>query len=598
MMKKLYILFFIALSSILYVGCADDYLESEPLNKISSAAVFENEGYAKALLSDIYSYMPNGFGWESIGHKGRGLGRRSFLDCTTDLIANKSGYVEAWHYVNYGQTPTNGQQFSNWEENYTAIFECNTFIDGIEGSSLSSNSNMQLMKTEARFLRAFFYFDLVRRYGAVPLITEVPDITDVDALYKSRTPETDVYDFIDTEFEEVAEALPFAKDMNVAGSEWGRICKEAAWGFHGRMLLHAKRYAKSAVMSKKVIDAVNEGTSDRTMEPDYQKLFVSEGNNKEVLFEILFDGVNKGGTVDNFSRPPSNRGTWGGQHNPTEDLVASYELANGLPATVANGHDPHDPYKNRDPRLEQTVIHHGSTFYGGVTYDLAWVYDASNSTWGPIKNTDAPHAQGLATITGYYLKKFMSEEVTAFDFGQSKQSWIVLRLGEVYLNYAEAQNEAVGPDQTVYDAINVVRNRSNMPNLEVNYPGLDPDGMFKRIQHERKVELAFEGHRFWDIRRWRIGADVCNGSVPVNPAAPEEGGYMSCCYALKQDDGTILYLTPSTMDDVLAPGDKLAKDPYTNTRRTYIWDDKNYLMPIPQSALDKNPELKEQNPGY
>lgn len=593
-MKKLNILFLIAIATFVFTGCGDDYLESEPLNKISSAAVFESEGYTEAFLYDIYSYMPNGFGWETTGHKARGYGRRSFLDCTTDIIANKSGYVEAWHIVSAGQTANNAREFGNWNENYKAIYECNTLMQGVDESSLSESSAMQMMKTEARFLRAFFYFDLVRRYGGVPLIDEVPDVSDPEALYIPRSTAEEIYNFVDAEFEAVAAELPLAKDMEEAGMKWGRICKEAVWGFHGRMLLQAKRYSESAAMSKKVIDAVESGTSDRAMNDNYRELFLSTGDKKEVLFEILFDGVNKGGTVDNFSRPPSNRGSWGGQHNPTEDLVASYEMISGLPATVENGYNPQDPYTNRDPRLDHTVIHHGTTFFGR-TYDFAWV--KTDNKWAPIKNTDAAHAQGLATITGYYLKKFMDPDATVGDFGFSTQSWIVLRLGEVYLNYAEAQNEASGPDQSVYDAVNVVRSRAGMPNLEANYPGLDKAGMFERIMHERKVELAFEGHRYWDIRRWEIADQVLNGSVLINPADPSQGGYMSCCYPLKQEDGSVLYLTPSTMDDVLEPGDVLHKDPYTNMRKVYKWDDKRYLMPIPQNAIDKNPALT-QNPGY
>ncbi|WP_347840751.1 RagB/SusD family nutrient uptake outer membrane protein [uncultured Draconibacterium sp.] len=593
-MKKLNILLLIAIATFVFVGCGDDYLESEPLNKISSAAVFESEGYTEAFLYDIYSYMPNGYGWETTGHKARGYGRRSFLDCTTDLVANKSGYVEAWHIVNAGQTANNAREFGNWNENYKAIYECNTLIQGVDESSLSGNSAMQMMKTEARFLRAFFYFDLVRRYGGVPLITAVPDISDPEALYIARSTAEEIYDFIDAEFEAVAAELPMAKEMSEAGMQWGRICKEAVWGFHGRMLLHAERYAESAAMSKKVIDAVESGASDRAMAEDYRQLFLTTGDEKEVLFEILFDGVNKGGTVDNFSRPPSNRGSWGGQHNPTEDLVASYEMISGLPATPENGFDPHDPYTDRDPRLDQTVIHHGTTFFGR-TYDFAWV--KTGNKWAPIKNTDAPHAQGLATITGYYLKKFMDPDATVGDFGFSTQSWIVLRLGEVYLNYAEAQNEVAGADQSVYDAVNVIRSRAGMPNLEVNYPGLDKAGMFERIKHERKVELAFEGHRYWDIRRWEIADEVCNGSVLIDPADPSQGGYMSCCYPLKQADGSVKYLTPATMADVLEPGDVVAQDPYTNMRKVYKWDDKRYLMPIPQNAIDKNPALV-QNPGY
>ena len=108
-------------------------------------------------------------------------------------------------------------------------------------------------------------------------------------------------------------------------------------------------------MSKKVIDAVESGTSNREMAQDYNALFLSHGDQPEVLFEILMDGVHKGGTFDEFSFPPTQASGWAGQHNPTEDLVSSYEMANGLPATVENGFNPHDPYTNRDPRLDQTV---------------------------------------------------------------------------------------------------------------------------------------------------------------------------------------------------------------------------------------------------
>lgn len=595
-MKRFHILFITTIAILLFSGCGDDYLESEPLDKISSAAVFESEGYTEAFLYDIYSYMPNGFGWESTGHKARGWGRYSYLDCTTDIMVNKSGYTEAWTYVNSGQTSTDDLQFGNWQENYKAIYQCNSLIEGVEKSSISDNKRMQLMKEEARFLRAFFYFDLVRRYGGVPLITKVPDINDADALFVEKSTPEKVYEFIDSEWTQVAEKLPMAKDIEAAGSKWGRVCKEAVWGFHGRAMLFAKDYAKSAALSKKVIDAVESGASDRKLADDYEALFISKGNNKEVLFEILFDGVNKGGTVDEFSRPPSNRGGWGGQHNPTEDLIASYELANGLPATTQNGFNPQDPYKNRDPRLEQTVIHHGSTFFGR-TYDFAWVLNTSKKTWEPVKNTDGPHAQGLATITGYYLRKFMDPNVAVGKFGLSSQSWIVLRLAEVYLNYAEAQNQVSGPDQSVYRAVNVVRGRSKMPDLQANYPNLDKSKMFERIKQERKVELAFEGHRYWDIRRWKIGAEICNGSVLIDPANPNKGGYMSCCYPLKQADGSVRYVTPSTMNQVLGAGEKLAFQPYTNMRKVFMWSDKNYLMPIPQSALDKNPKLT-QNQGY
>ncbi|WP_158027256.1 RagB/SusD family nutrient uptake outer membrane protein [Labilibacter marinus] len=602
-MKKINIIIVCFMALIAFNSC-EDYLERQPLDKVSSAAVFEDVGYIQATLMDIYSFMPNGFGWESTGHKARGYGRRSFLDCTTDLIANKSGYVEGWKYVNQGQSPTNGQQFSNYSENYQVIFRCNTLLEGVATSSLKNDEYVKLMLAEVRFLRAFYYFDLVRRYGRVPFITEVSNTDDIESTYEPREDTDVIYDFIYSEFNEVAPLIPLAKDLKTVGSDVGRISREAIWGFNGRAMLHAKRYAQSAAESKKVLDAVADGTSDRKLAEDYEKLFISKGGNEEVLFEIIFNGNEKGGTVDNFSRPPSDRGSWGGQHNPTEDLVRAYEMADGSEATVINGYDPNNPYTNRDPRLSQTVLHHGSMFYG-KTMDFAWVLEGDTWTSKPkdddLKaqvNGNAAHAQGLATITGYYLRKFMDESAPVGDFGMSEQSWIVLRLAEVMLNYAEAQNEVAGPDASVYQAINDVRERSSMPAVEVNYPGLDKEGMFERIKHERKVELCFEGQRFWDIRRWEIGMEICNGTIPEDAADPSKGGRMMCCYPLRQADGSVLYCTPETIDDVLKPGEKIWKDPVTS-RNPYIWQDRNYLMPIPQNAIDKNPSLEgDQNPGY
>lgn len=602
-MKKLNIIL-VTVLAVIALGSCEDYLDRQPLDKISSAAVFEDVGYIEATLMDIYNFMPNGFGWESTGHQARGYGRRSFLDCTTDLIVNKSGYVEAWKYVNQGQSPTNGQQFSNYKENYQVIFRCNTFLEGVETSSLKDDEYVQLMVAEVRFLRAFYYFDLVRRYGRVPFVTSVANTDDIESTYEPRVDTKIIYDFIYDEFNEVAPLIPLAKDLKTAGSGVGRVCREAVWGFNGRAMLHAERYAESAAESKKVLDAVSNGTSDRALADDYEKLFISKGGNTEVLFEIIFNGNEKGGTVDNFSRPPSDRGSWGGQHNPTEDLVRAYEMADGSAATIENGYDPQNPYANRDPRLGQTVLHHGSVFYG-KTMDFAWVLEDNQWTSQP-KDEDlkaqvdgnAAHAQGLSTITGYYLRKFMDESAPVGDFGMSEQSWIVLRLAEVMLNYAEAQNEVAGPDESVYKAVNDVRLRSNMPPLEANYPSLDSDGMFERIMHERKIELCFEGHRFWDIRRWEMGMDICNGTVLEDENDPSKGGRMMCCYPLRQPDGSVLYCTPETIDDVLQAGESIWKDPLTS-RSPYIWNDKNYLMPIPQDAMDKNPALEgDQNPGY
>jgi starch-binding outer membrane protein, SusD/RagB family len=584
-MKKLfytYILIFLT-AMILLSGCNKSYLDSVPMDRVSSATVFGDKNYVEAYLSTIYSYLPNGYGDMSTGMPGTnmpplnlsvGYGGITLLDQTTDIIVNKSGWPFGWAINNTGMKPEDNG-FDCWAAFYKCIFYCNDMLTGLEKGSLPADYKAKI-GAEVRFNRALKYFDLVRRYGDVPFFTELQNLQDTTTIFVPRYDKEKIYDFIDQELAAAAEILPWAKDAPAA--YLGRATKEACLALDGRAMLFAGRYPRSAELNKMIIDAVIGGTSDRVLSPDYRQLFVSQGGDKEVILEVLFNGAEKGGVVDVLNVPSKYHGNWGGQSDPTQNMVDSYEMTNGkMPFEPGSGYDPQNPYANRDSRLEASILHHGSHF---MDYDLDLSWKLINGTWQPDPtNVDAPFATGLSTITGYYLRKFMDETAPrGISEGQSKQSWKEIRLAEVYLNYAEAQFMINPSDPTILTAINMVRSRASQPDLT--------SVTMDKILNERKVELFYEGDRYWVIRRHQLG------NLIFNPDAANPGTYLNCCWVFKYDDGTIKYIYNA--NDVAEP---MLKIPNTSSRARHNWWDKEYLYPIPQSEINKNRQLV-QNPGY
>jgi len=545
-------------------SCNEDFLERQPLDMISSEAVYNDPALVEAYLFKAYNYMPNGYGTRNLdgtdektpGVNGAGYGNAYILDCLTDLMTNKSSWPASNGQIVTGQIYPTKNDLDIWEHAYTAIRYCNMILDNMKTSKLSTDFIARI-NAEARFIRAYMYFDLARRYGDVPLIKELQSLDNFDEVLVSRTPVSEVYAFIDQEYTEIAEILPSV--ANLASSDLGRATREACWALNGRVQLYAKNYARSAEISKKVIDS-----NLYSLAADYNKLFQSYGGDKEVIFEVLFNGADKGHGMDRLAYPFSHRADWGSQMLPTQELVDAYEMTNGLPITdAASGYNPEKPYENRDSRLSATVLYHGNLFKGTPIL----VALSSDITILP-NDVDAPNLTGNHSTTGYYLKKFLDESIPdGPGWGVSKTSWKEIRLGEVLLNYAEAQNEAAGPDQSVYDAVNKVRARAAQPALPA---GLSKDQMFARIVQERKVELVCEGNRFWDLRRWKMCGEVLNG---------------------KKVHG--MFITKDAND----PSKLTYQLVEAKNRPAYIFHDRFYLLPIPQSEIDKNVNLI-QNPEY
>lgn len=548
---------------MLFIACESDFLDREPLDRISSEAVFKDPALVEANLYKAYNYIPNGYGY--LDYSVPGVEKEDYsdqgayiFDCLTDVMTNKSG----WPVSNSTIIPGNIYSTSDliglhiWERAYYTIRICNSIIENLEESELEQDFKDRIT-SEARFIRAFMHFELVRRYGGVPIIDQLQSLDDFDAILVARNTEEEVYQFLDTELAELAEFLPAAQ--NLPDDELGRATQEAAWALNGRAQLYAQNYERSAEMSKKVIDA-----DYYILSPDYNALFQSYGGDQEVIFEVMFNGADKGHSFDLLAFPFSHRADWGSQFLPTQEMVDSYEMTNGLAIDEAgSGYDATNPYVNRDSRLTASVLYHGNLFKGEP------ILVALSSDISILPNDiDAPLLTGNHTTTGYYLKKFLDEaQPDAPEGGTSQTSWKELRYAEVLLNYAEAQNEAVGPDQSVYDAINEVRNRAMQPNLPA---GLSKEQMFDRIVRERKVELFAEGFRFWDLRRWKTAREVLHGTKAHG-----------------------LFITK----DANSPDVLTYELVEANNRPTYVFLDHFYVLPIPQEEIDKNSNL-DQNPDY
>ncbi|MCL3780656.1 RagB/SusD family nutrient uptake outer membrane protein [Prolixibacteraceae bacterium JC049] len=521
---------------VLFIGfySCDDYLDRDPLDKIAETSIFQDESLCQAYLYNVYS---------KLNHP---LGYYYMTDNCTDNGRTKSGWISSQKVVVPGlMSATNiPGEMGSWKNSYKAIRLANDFIEKLEASKLDADFK-QLKLAEARWLRAEFYFELVKRFGDVPLIKVAQKSG--DDLAVSRTPAADVWKFIDEELDAIDEILPLKAD-----SKNGLATREACWALGSRAMLYAKNWSKCIDYSKRIISG-----GAFQLNADYGALFASYGGDKEVIFEILFDGpANKGHHFDLYNLPFSYRADWGSQTNPTQELVDAYCMANGKAINEAgSGYDANNPYVGREPRFYATILYHGAKFKGKVM-----------NTISP-DGEDAINKTGLHSITGYYIKKYCDEKLP---FGplknDSKISWKMFRLAEIYLNLAEAENEANGPNETVLNSLKAIRDRVNLPNVSAS---LSKDEMRTAIRKERRVELAFEDQRWWDLIRWGKSIEVLNDK------------YFHGVMVTRNDDGTLNY----NLNHVVS------------NRPKQVFLEKHYLMPIPHGEREKNPNLT-QNSGY
>ena len=542
--------------TVALVGCTDkmDYHEYTNYGK---EYVFSDFGRTAAFVNNIYSYLDYDL-----------LGTTS-LASACDEAEMALNYSNVLDYTNGNWTALNPK--SQWNY-YTPIRAANYFLENglnLEFSDLILNQDYEAQmkrygryQYEVRLLRAYYYFLLVRAYGDVPFTTKV--LTEAEANSLERTPASQVFDFIISECDAVAPQLPvdYSKlDNDAAGGtnpEAGRVTRGAALALKARASLYCASklfndnenrdlYKRAATAS---LDVINYCGENNITLGKYTDLW---GADNWKASEMIF--VRRVGDTDDPERTNFPIGMENAKSGncPTQTLVDAYEMKNG------GEPNQKDPYTGRDPRFAMTIAVNGDKWPNTNPNPLE-IYTGGRDA-APVP---------YATPTGYYVKKYVdgATDISAStSSGGKRHSWITFRLGEFLLNYAEATFKYFGSadikdaelTMTAREAVNKVRKRTgvDMPDFP---EGMSSSDFWSRYKNERMVELAFEGHRFWDVRRWK------------------EGGFTSI--------GRMLITKNS--DDSFT---------YTRSIKALVWDDKMYFYPIPDSEIRKNPNLK-QNPGW
>ncbi|UMB61705.1 RagB/SusD family nutrient uptake outer membrane protein [Lutibacter sp. A80] len=570
-MKYIIIKFAIALLTIFTIGsCSDDILNTEASDSFTEDAIYSDVNQAKLVVVTAYnttdSWAINRSQWwtQRIGIEGASWEAKfNFKDLDTP------------YKMRGGWSPSNaGLAFNNrWATSWDYVKLINEFLEKIEGSEAMEEAPEEVaqLKAEMTFLRAFTYFNLVKYYGGVPIIKKSFGLDDEFNL--SRDSFEDCVDFIVNDLDEAALILP------MEASEFGRATKLSALAVKSRVLLYAASelhdpstvpngsiydYTKStkwqdaADAAKAVIDLVG----DRDLIPvanatEYQNLFLHK--NQDILFgrsygSLYAEMANDINTLPDQAQSPNGYTGWG-LSSPSHNFTLEFNMKDGS-RTNNETFDALNINEGREMRYYANLLFQGADFRGrNVDYALA-----DNPSDETPDGLDSPKGLGNqlhSSKTGYNIRKFQDESLSTLTTFSVDRPYIMYRLAEIYLNYAEAMYYI--DENIARDYVNKVSNRALQPNIDVSGAAL-----LEAIKRERRVELCFEGHNFFDERRWMNQDHI--------------GGYdIRGLKWTKSIDGTLNY------------------EEYTVVNRP--WFDYRYYLPIPQTEIDKDASL-EQNYGY
>jgi len=581
-MKKIKYLF--ALLVLSFMGC-EDFLNKEPVNMITDAAVWNDQALIDSYLADLY-YRTDFIelrGNEdeqtslamiaSMGGEGRSFG------------THHQSYIASTSVITSAGVPS---ELDFWK--YYIVRDCNYFIEKLTESTLDSIWVNQRI-AEARFLRAYIYFQMVIRYGGVPIITRAQKIDDPpEEIYLPRNSEKAVYDFIISETTALSNLLPSTYEAK----DKGRPTKWAAYALLSRTALYAASVAKygqiqlngllgfpasdvdyyaniSYNASKEILkDGIHE-LYEKYTDPvvNYQNIFLDESNdNKEAIMVCIYDySKNRAHAFTLRSMPHDFNGTWASMYY-LYDFVERFEFADGRPGTsisrsqlTSKEWSPEELFGSRDPRFRASVFYPESPWQGGKTlFHSKTIRDGVTYNSGTAE--DGWPYQSVARNnqrTGFMVRKRCNEKMKPTPVINDDTDYIIFRLGEIYLNLAEAAFY-LGYTQEALDALNRLRQRVQMPPKETISEAI--------IQNERLVELTWENHSYWDIRRWRIAKRLLDG------------------VRMKGLQYTYNYNTKKYQIAIInAEG----------VARTF--QDRNYYLPLGVNRVAENPNFVE-NPGY
>lgn len=592
---------------VVAVGC-NKVLDKQDLAKIPPDLVFSDSNIARLNLDNIYEVnLPVWGGGSNIGNLSGLHGELS------EEGSGESKYFEGT--VGLSDVTDFGTRLEA-ANNYARIRTINMFIEAMRATDFEE-STKDSYKAQALFFRAWRYFDLVRIYGGVPLVLSPLEAVGPEAKEAALLPRNTTAECIKqivADLDTAISILP-GKYSNAA-TDWGRITKGAAAAFKGRVLLTyaspqfnpnnlADRWQAAYdanLQAKTILNANGFG-----LHASYDNMWFQEQNNPEGVMITGYndktgDQVSKNNGYDNSTRP-SYLGTGGGSNQPSWELVRAYPMRDGKKISEAGTYTYSDQqfYKNRDPRFDKTIAYNGCTWpiNGNSNYRL-WTYLVSNKS-----------VEVKATNTGFYLRKaIITGTAINNDPKYVGTDWMEIRYAEVLLNLAEsaAGIGKVGQAEEGYQGIIAVRKRAGIiaggDGLYGLQSGMSRAQLLDAILFERQIEFAFEGKRFWDLRRWKKFETELNGKrrnkIVINlktgtgiPTAAEFANPASTKYR----DVTDLDVAYTTYFQVV-----VNNDPYTNNTTTRLdskysinWKPTYYFFPIPLNAITNNPSIVQNS---
>ncbi|QDW24409.1 RagB/SusD family nutrient uptake outer membrane protein [Pedobacter sp. KBS0701] len=557
MKKFIYLLFLLFLST--GYSCKKDFLQRDVGIQSDLEEVFKDPLLASRFGDFTYTF--------SISDYGRLSGYKGMTSQFTDESIANNGQIEV-AAMNSGQflDPGASDVTGIYTQMYRGIRNANLMLANMDKTPWTDLYNPNYIKGEQLYLRAYFYFELLRRFGGVVILTQPQDFTEASTdLPRSSYAET--FALILSDLEQAITLLPLTNaDWPNPAAQSNRATGAAVMALKARALLFdasplnnpgndLAKWKKAAAASKAIIDL-----NKFSLEPNYANVLTVANSNEYIRIWPRGGRGFIGTYLSDFLIPTSYGGA---QSNlsPVQNHVDLYEMANGKPITDAtSGYNPQNPYLNRDPRFYVNILYNNTTWQGRAV-----------QTW-----QSEPNAQGIITYgtdistatsitkTSYYLKRLWPEASRSGSTASALLNYVFYRYAEVLINYAEALNEETGPTAEVYNAVNAIRLRAKMPVLPV---GLSQSEMRERIRNERAIEFAFEDMRWWDILRWKKGPEIV--------AQP-----MKAMKVIKNANGSFSY------NVVELPAFKK------------VFNNNMYLYPIPRAEMNKTSGALKQNPGW
>ncbi|ULB34878.1 RagB/SusD family nutrient uptake outer membrane protein [Proteiniphilum propionicum] len=533
-MKKIFRELLYMGTAVIILSSCSEWLDLTPTDQLTDKVVWEKESSVDLYVNGFYTYL-NQYGQFGTAQAAGNLTESltSTFKYGSYALGHKAGHAN--NYVFNPSTVTPASCFySNWDDAYNKIRRMNEFLHSMRQYGNFSEEINKRWEAQVLFFRAFIYFQLAKRHDGVILYTSIEEMQKD----KARSSNEDTWDLIESDLDFAIANLP----ESLTGSNQGRLTKFAALAFKSRAMLYAKRWQSAYDAADAVVKSNKFGLVD-----DYAQSW--KGSNEESILEFRYDELGPNHTFDKDYVPLSDGYEFGGLGTPTQEMVESYEKADGTKMSwtayyTKNATRP--PYEELEPRFKATIIYPGSTWKGNV------MQNSVNGTNGTFMAYRAqPYTYGHTT-TGYFLRKLMDENLIDVKGKPSKQTWVEIRYSEVLLNLAEAAFRL--------NKINEARSAMNEVRERVNLPAKNSSGneWFNDYRNERKVELAYEGHLFWDMRRWEL-------------AHIEYNNYR--CHGFKITGDNYEYIDVDYQDRKFSA--------------------KNYILPIPDEELANNSLIEQ-----